>query len=426
MSRGEEAASMSGKRKAAILLVLLGDDVATDVFKNLPELELRQITQEIADLDYVSPELAAKVLQEYHQLSMTQDYLAQGGAEYANKLLVKAFGQDGARELIEEVTRAQELSVQNLDTLQKTDPQQLAKFIQGEHPQTIALVLAHLNSKAARAVLMLLPEKVRGKAVKRLAQMQQFSPEMVKKISVVLHRRLVAIGQQSRRAYGGVKAVADLLNQIDSEAGGAILETIEQDNAQLATSIRNLMFTFEDFREVPEPGMRELLGQLDKKTLAFADFAGNRQYITTGNLAENDRAYLFLMDYAHRRRVKIWGRARVVEDAETVAKVMPKGKDMATIVKSDVVIPAMMSNWGCYGIEACLAYLLKKPQLIHSPEMEKRIVQACLDAGGLEAMYCTTEFLVDGLDGETSMACMQFLSNIVRKNLEPPDAGLTH
>jgi hypothetical protein len=111
---------------------------------------------------------------------------------------------------------------------------------------------------------------------------------------------------------------------------------------------------------------------------------------------------------------------------DTVVKTMPKGNQMATVVKTDIVVPAMMSNWGCYGIEACLAYLLKKPQLIHSPEMEKRIVQACLDAGGLEAMYCTTEFLVDGLDGETSMACMQFLSNIVRKNLEPPDAGLTH
>ena len=110
----------------------------------------------------------------------------------------------------------------------------------------------------------------------------------------------------------------------------------------------------------------------------------------------------------------------------TVVKTMPKGKALATVVKTDVVVPAMMSNWGCYGIEACLAYLLRKPQLIHSPDMEKRIVQACLDAGGLEAMYCTAEFLVDGLDGETSMACMQFLSNIVRKNLEPPDAGLTH
>ena len=269
MSHGDDG-TMSGKRKAAILLVLLGDDVASEVFKNLPESELKEISQEIADLEYISPEIAAKVLKEYNQLSVTQEYLAQGGAEYASKLLVKAFGAEGARGLIEEVTRAQELSSQNLDTLQKTDPQQLAKFIQGEHPQTIALVLAHLNAKAARAVLMMLPEKVRGVAVKRLAQMQQFSPEMVMKISTILHRRLVAIGQQSRRAYGGVKAVADLLNQIDQEAGGNILESIEQDNAPLATSIRNLMFTFEDFLDVPEPGMRELLGQLDKRKLALA------------------------------------------------------------------------------------------------------------------------------------------------------------
>src|ERR1700730_354518 len=268
MSGQEER--LSGKRKVAILLVLLGDEVATEVCKNLPDTELKVISQEIAGLDYVTPEAAEKVLKEYHELSLTQQYLAQGGPDYANKLLVKAFGEVEASALIEEVTRIQELSVQNLDTLQKADPQQLAKFIQGEHPQTIALVLAHLSPKAARAVLMLLPEKLRGQSVKRLAQMQQFSPEMVKKISVVLHRRLLAIGQQSRRAYGGVKAVADLLNQIDQASGANILETIEQDNAQLATSIRNLMFTFEDFLEVPEPGMRELLGQLDKKTLAIA------------------------------------------------------------------------------------------------------------------------------------------------------------
>jgi flagellar motor switch protein FliG len=236
----------------------------------LPETELRIITQEIAELDYVSPQTAAKVLEEYHELSLTQEYLAQGGPDYANKLLVKAFGDQGAQALIEEVSRAQELSAQNLDTLQKTDPQQLAKFIQGEHPQTIALVIAHLNTKAARAVLMLLPDKIRGQAVKRLAQMQQFSPEMVKKISLVLHRRLTDLGQQSRRAYGGVKAVADLLNQTDQETSSSILESIEEDNAQLATSIRNLMFTFEDFLEVPDTGMRELLGQIDKKTLAVS------------------------------------------------------------------------------------------------------------------------------------------------------------
>jgi flagellar motor switch protein FliG len=262
--------TLDGRRKAAIFLVLLGDEVATHVYKSLPETEIRIITQEISDLEYVSPETAAQVLQEYHRLSLTQEYLAQGGYDYASKLLIKTFGEQGARALLDEVSRAQEASAQNLDMLQKTDPQQLAKFIQGEHPQTVALVLAHLNSRTARAVLMLLSEKLRGQAVKRLAQMQQFSPEMVKKISLVLHRRLQSLGQQSRRAYGGVKAVADLLNQIEQEASRNILETIEEDDTQLATSIRNLMFTFEDFLEVQEAGLRELLGQLDKKTLATA------------------------------------------------------------------------------------------------------------------------------------------------------------
>ncbi len=111
---------------------------------------------------------------------------------------------------------------------------------------------------------------------------------------------------------------------------------------------------------------------------------------------------------------------------ETVAKVMPKGEIMATVTKTDVVVPCMMSNWGCYGIEACLAYLLKKSDLMHSPAVEERILRACLDNGGLEAMYCTTDFMVDGLDGETSMAAVQILGNIVRKNLEHGDSGLTH
>jgi flagellar motor switch protein FliG len=261
---------LSGKRKAAILLVLLGDEAATHIYQNLPENELRIVSQEIAELEYVTPEAAAKVLIEFYELATRGEFVAQGGHGYATKLLVKAFGDEGAQSLIDDISKAQEMSAQNLDTLQKTDPQQLAKFIQDEHPQTIALIIAHLNTKAARAVLMLLPDKVRAQAVKRLAQMQQFSPEMVKKISLVLHRRLADIGTQSRRAYGGVKAVADLLNQTDQETSKGILETIETDDAELATSIRNLMFTFEDFLDVPDSGMRELLGQIDKKMLAIS------------------------------------------------------------------------------------------------------------------------------------------------------------
>ncbi len=261
---------LNGPRKAAIFLMLLGDEVAISIYKSLSEPEIRLLTQEIAELGNISPAAAAQVLKEFSRLSGSMETSARGGQEHAHKLLVKAFGEEGARSFLDEVNKAQEASTQTLDTLQKIDPQQLAKFLQGEHPQTIALVLAHLNSRTARGVLMLLPEKVRGQTVKRVAQMQQFSPEMVKKISIVLHGRLMSIGQQSRRAFGGVKAVADLLNQIEQEASKNILGTIEEDDAELATAIRNLMFTFEDFLEVDDAGMRELLGQVDKKTLAAA------------------------------------------------------------------------------------------------------------------------------------------------------------
>jgi flagellar motor switch protein FliG len=265
-----ETLALTGIRKAAILMVVLGDDAASAVFKHLPEEDLRSITQEITDLSYISPETAATVLQEYHRLTLTQEYLAQGGPAYAAQLLKKSFGEAGANDLLEQVTKAQEGSVRSLSTLQKADPEQLAKFIQGEHPQTIALVLAHMNSKASAAVLGLLPEKLRAQVVTGMAQMQQFSPEMVQKISLILSRKMMSLGEQSRRGFGGVKMVADLLNTIDARLSSTILTAVEQDSPQLAVSIRNLMFTFEDFLEVPETSIRELMGQLDKKSLALS------------------------------------------------------------------------------------------------------------------------------------------------------------
>jgi flagellar motor switch protein FliG len=210
------------------------------------------------------------VLQEYHQLSLTQDYLAQGGQEYANQLLVKAFGKDGAKPLLEQVLQAQEASVANLDSLQKADPTQLVKFIEGEHPQTIALVLAHLGARTSTSLLVLLPEKLRAEAVRRLAVMQQFSTEIVKRISVVLHKKLAALGEQSRRAYGGVSAVAEMLNRVDRKCGEEILTAIEQEDPKLCLAIRDLMFAFEDLSTVPEASIREVLSQVDKKTLATA------------------------------------------------------------------------------------------------------------------------------------------------------------
>jgi len=201
---------------------------------------------------------------------MTQEYLAQGGPDYAEQVLVRAFGEDGARSLLNQVLQAQEARGTTLDALQKADPQQLVMFVEGEHPQTIALILAHLGTGTASAVLTLLPEKVRAEAVRRLAELQQFSPEMIQKISWVLNRKLQALGEQKRRTYGGIQAVADMLNRLDPNVARVILEAIEQDDPKLALSIRNLMFTFEDLLAIPESSIRELLSQLDKKTLALA------------------------------------------------------------------------------------------------------------------------------------------------------------
>ena len=264
------AAAATGLRKAAILMVLLGEDAACEIYRHLPQAEVEQITQEIAALDQVNPETALVVLEEFHRLVLTGDYISQGGTEYANKLLVKAFGKEGASELLRQVSQAAEASGTKLDTLRKADPQQLAKFIEGEHPQTIALILAHLESKQASMVLMKLPPELRAEPIKRLAQLRQFSPEMAQRVAVVLHGRLEALGEQSRRAYAGLRGVAELMNRLDVAVGKTILEAIEGEDPKLALSIRNLMFTFEDLITVPEAGIRDLLGLMDKKMLATA------------------------------------------------------------------------------------------------------------------------------------------------------------
>lgn len=264
------ALALSGRRKAAILLVLLGEEAASSIYRNLSESELQSVTQEIAELNYVPPEMAAQILEQYYALTLTEEYIARGGNDYAKRLLVKAFGEDSARDLMDAVVRAQEMSASKLDSLQKADPQQLAKFLEGEHPQTIALILAHLDPRQASVLLMRLPEETRAEAVKRLAQLRQFSPEMAQKVSVVLHRKMQALGEQSRRAYAGFKGVADLLNRVDPNSGKLILEMIERDDPKLAMSIRNLMFTFDDLLGVPDVAIRELLSHVDKKTLAAA------------------------------------------------------------------------------------------------------------------------------------------------------------
>jgi len=263
-------ASNPGLQKAAILMVALGEETASYIYRNLPENDVQRLTRRIAELEQFKPETAIAVLEEYHQLTVTQGYLADGGPEYAQKLLVKAFGDANAKRLLDQVANSMDRNAVHLEILQDADPQQLAKFLEAEHPQTTALIMAHLTARQASTVLLRLPEEVRAETVKRLAQLRQFSPEVAQKVAFALNKRLESLGEQSRRAYAGFKGAAELLNQIEPIKSKVILETIEKDDPKMALGIRNLMFTFEDLLGVPEAGIRELLGQLDKKVLALS------------------------------------------------------------------------------------------------------------------------------------------------------------
>ncbi len=261
---------ISGLRKAAILMVLLGDDAAVQIYKNLNPEDVRKLTEEIAEVETISPEEALQVLEEYRRLTLTQEYVSQGGPDYANHLLLRAFGDDRAKGLLDQVVQVRQTGGAPLDSLQKADPEQLVKFLEGEHPQTIALVLAHLGVESASSVLPLLPETVQADAIKRLAQMQQFSSEMLKKVSLVLHKKLAGIAKENRRAYSGVTAAAGTLNRMGSKSSKLILDSIQNSDPDLAETIRNQMFTFEDLGSLLAVSLREILAQLDKKTLATA------------------------------------------------------------------------------------------------------------------------------------------------------------
>lgn len=273
----KQTSSMSGIRKAAILLVALGEELAKEVLRTLPESDVQRLTEELADLRGISPEMSAEILEEFWQMLETQNVMVHGGLDYASRLLIDTFGKERADDLLALVKRSQEAAQGNLAQLQRTDPQQLGKLLDAEHPQTIALVLAHLDPRRASMVLDNLSEEHKVVSIQRLAEMRQFSPEMAQKVAHILHRRLESVGDTARKSYSGFKAVADLLNRLNAEEAKKILETIEEGQPELALSIRNLMFTFEDLVTVPPATIREIVANVDKRQLAMALRGANEE-----------------------------------------------------------------------------------------------------------------------------------------------------
>lgn len=265
-----EAAGLSGLRKAAVLLVAVGEELAGEILRSLPEADVQRLTEELADLRGISPSLSSEVMEEFWQLLETQGFVMHGGLDYASRLLMETFGKERADDLLMLVRRSQEAAQGNLAKLQRTDPQQLGKLLDSEHPQTIALVLAHLDPKRASLVLDNLSEEHKVVSIQRLAEMRQFSPEMAQKVAHILHRRLESMGDTARKSYSGFKAVADLLNRLNADESKKILEAIEEGQPELALGIRNLMFTFEDLVTVPPATIREIVSGVDKRQLALA------------------------------------------------------------------------------------------------------------------------------------------------------------
>ena len=266
----ETALALTGIQKVGILLVSLGEKASAELLKSLTPDEVAQASRAVSRLSEISTEQATTVLDEFHRRTLSRDAAGRGGMDYTRRMLSTAFGTDGAARLLSTLGGNTGAERAELEVIQKADPQQLAKFIHSEHPQTIALVLSHLPTERAATLLAALPAAVRGDVARRIAGLDQISPDIVRKIAGAIGQKLKSLGEHSRESRGGVRAVAEILNQLDPNSSAELLQTIEGENTAMADQIRHLMFVFEDLIRVDQEGVKEILTRVDRKVLTIA------------------------------------------------------------------------------------------------------------------------------------------------------------
>ena len=253
---------MDGVEKAAILLIALGPEKSAQIFKHLKEDEIEQLTLEIANTSSVSPQTKEMVLNEFYEVCLAQQYIAEGGISYAKELLEKALGEDKAKDVISKLTASLQV--------RKTDPSQLLNFIQDEHPQTIALILAYLPASMSSMVVSSLPPEKQADVARRIAQMDRTSPDVIKQVEKVLERKLSALVNQDYTIVGGVDAIVEILNSVDRGTEKHIMETLEVEEPELADEIRKKMFVFEDILSLDDRAIQRVLRDVDNADLALA------------------------------------------------------------------------------------------------------------------------------------------------------------
>ena len=262
------AQTLTGRRKAAIILAILGPEVAGVVIKYFSEDQIETLSLEIARMEKVGPELRAQIITEFHELAMAQDYIAEGGVDNAKRVLEKAFGGEKADVMIRKIMNA--MQVMPFEFLKRADPQQLLSFIQDEHPQTIALILAYMPMSQSSLILTKLPQDLRVEVAERIAVMEQCPPEVIRKIEGVLEKKVSNVLNQDMTQAGGPKALVDLLNRVDRSTERLILEALTESNAELAEEVKNMMFVFEDIIQLDDRAVQTVLKEVDVKELATA------------------------------------------------------------------------------------------------------------------------------------------------------------
>ncbi|MGI9539328.1 MAG: flagellar motor switch protein FliG [Miltoncostaeaceae bacterium] len=262
------AKQLHGGKKAAILLVSLGSEASAGVFKHLRQEEIDELTVEIASVGHVSPQVKSDVLEEFHETAIANDYMTEGGVDYAREVLEQALGADRANEIMGRLS--QSIQVSPFEFLRRTEPSQILNVIANEHPQTIALILAYLPADTAGQVVSALPAETQTEVAMRIALMDRTAPEVIRDIERVLEQRLSSVISQDFTSAGGLQALVELLDGVDRQTEKGILDALEEQNAELAEEVRRMMFLFEDIVNLDDKSVQQVLREVEGKELGVA------------------------------------------------------------------------------------------------------------------------------------------------------------
>ncbi|MFA9463841.1 MAG: flagellar motor switch protein FliG [Velocimicrobium sp.] len=324
------AEELTGVQKAAVLLIALGPEKSANVFKHLKEDEIETLTLEIANTRSISTTIKDAVLDEFYEVCLAQQYIAEGGVGYATELLQKALGEDKAKEVIGKLTAS--LQVRPFEFVRKTDASQLLNFIQDEHPQTIALILSYLSSGQASQIISALTPDKQTDVAKRIAQMDRTSPDVIKEVERVLEQKLASLVNQDYTIVGGVDSIVEILNTVDRGTEKHIMETLEIEEPELADEIRRKMFVFEDILSLDNKSIQRVLREVDNNELAVALKGSNEevQNVIFENLSKRLATMIKEdMDFMGPVRLK-----DVEEAQQKIVNIIRKLEDSAEIVIS--------------------------------------------------------------------------------------------